>query len=47
MKKFLTVLILLKVGFLLGIIATLYFTKSRLMIDVGVMKDEDNEDFDE
>jgi len=48
MKKFLMVIILLKVGFLLGIIATLYLTKSKLMIDIGVMKEEeDDEDFDE
>ncbi|MDR2558533.1 MAG: hypothetical protein LBC86_03180 [Oscillospiraceae bacterium] len=40
MKKFITSLILLKIGFLLGLVATLYFTKSKLMIDIGVEKEE-------
>gem|GEM_PF-2866466 len=39
MKKFITSVILIKLGFLLGIVATLYFTKSRLMIDIGIEKD--------
>ena len=43
MKNFLIALVLLKVGFLLGIIATLYFTKSKLMIDVGIVKDAEDE----
>jgi hypothetical protein len=50
MKKFITSIILIKLGFLLGIVATLYFTKSRLMIDIGVEKDgeesEAEEDFE-
>ncbi|MCL2637889.1 MAG: hypothetical protein FWD48_05900 [Oscillospiraceae bacterium] len=42
MKKLIAKLILIKLGFLLGIVATLYFTKSRLMIDIGVEKDCEN-----
>jgi len=30
-------------GFLLGIAATLFLTKSRLMIDIGVEKDEEDD----
>jgi hypothetical protein len=44
MKKFLVGLILLKVGFVLGILGTLFLTKSKLMIDIGVLKDAEEEE---
>jgi hypothetical protein len=47
MKRFITSVILIKLGFLLGILATLKLTKSRLMIDIGVEKDEDLENMEE
>jgi hypothetical protein len=43
MKKLIAVIILIKLGFVLGVLATLKFTKSRLMIDIGVEKDEEDE----
>ena len=43
MKKFIASIILIKLGFLLGIAATLFLTKSRLMIDIGVEKDEEDD----
>jgi len=47
MKKLITAVILLKIGFILGVIGTLYFTKSKLMIDIGVVKDTEDYDGDE
>jgi len=45
MKNFFTALIFLKIGFLLGAVAVLYLTKSKLMIDIGIEKDvEDDEE---
>jgi hypothetical protein len=47
MKRFIASIILIKLGFLLGILATLKLTKSKLMIDIGVEKDEDFENMEE